>query len=305
MRRGFLLIGISLLLALSIGCSKPDTSKDKIKVIVTIAPQGEFVEKIGGDKVDVSVMVPPGASPHIYEPTPNQLVEVSKAGMYVKVGTPVEFELIWLDKVLSTNRDMEMVDASAGIELARMEYKHDHEGEPAEHEEHEEEADHQQGVDPHIWLSPKNAKIMVENIYKGLISIDSENEKYYTANKEAYIKELSALDDEIKQTLSAKTNRSFMVYHPSWGYFAREYNLEQIPVEEEGKEPTAKSITHLIQQAKENGVKVIFASPQFSTKSAEVVAKEIGGRVVLISSLERDYIANMKKVAEALSAAME
>ncbi len=280
------LLGICLLLVAAAGCSKSRPYVGKIEVVVTIVPLAEFAEKIGGDKVSVSAMVPPGASPHTYEPTPNQLVDVSKAHMYVKAGSPIEFELVWLDKILSPNRDMFVVDASAGITLVKM-------------------GDHGGGYDPHIWVSPKNAKIMVENICRGLISVDSKNKQYYMDNKNAYIEKLSVLDNEIKQMLAGKTNRRFMVYHPAWGYFAEAYDLEQIPVEQEGKEPTAQGIKNLIDQAKADNIKVVFASPQFNTASAEVIAREIGGSMVLISTLEKDYVANIRKVAKALSEAIK
>jgi zinc transport system substrate-binding protein len=227
--------------------------------------------------------------------------------MYVKVGSPVEFELTWLGKIISTNRNMSVVDASDGIKLIKMESEYDHEGEAhneGEPKEHNAE-EHGEGYDPHIWVSPKNAIIMLDNIYKALISLDPKNEGYYTSNKEAYVKELKALDSEIQKALSGKKSRMFMVFHPAWGYFARDYGLEQIPIEEGGKEPTAKGIQNLIDQAKEHNIKVIFASPQFSTKSAEVIAREIKGRVVLIDPLEKDYIANLRKLSQAFSEVME
>lgn len=297
MKHVFTLILLIILLVIFTGCVEvPQTEKEinkRIGVVVSILPQAEFVEKVGGDKVQVVVMVPPEASPHTYEPTPSQLKEVSKAKMYAKVGSGVEFELAWMDKIISVNKGMLVIDCSKRMELIEGE----HDGEPHEHkEEHE-----HHGVDPHIWLSPKNAKIMVENIYQGLIQIDPANQEYYARNKEKYLQELDELDNEITQALSGKKNRKIMVYHPAWAYFARDYGLEQIPIEGEGKEPTPQGIANLIKQAKENNITVIFASPQFSTKSAEVVAKEIDGEVVLISPLEKSYLENMRKVADAFA----
>jgi len=300
-KRILLLIGVLFVALCLIGAyiyitlqTEKEISK-RIGVVVSILPQAEFAEKVGGDKVQVTVMVPLGASPHTYEPTPSQLKEVSKAKMYAKVGSGVEFELTWMDKIISVNREMLVVDCSKGIELIGEE--HGHEG---EHHEHKEEHKHH-GADPHIWLSPKNAKIMVENIYQGLIQIDPPNQEYYARNKEKYLQELDELDNGIVQALSGKKNRKIMVYHPAWAYFVRDYGLEQIPIEKEGKEPTPQGIASLIKQAKENNITVIFASPQFSTKSAEVIAKEINGKVVLISPLEKNYLENMRKVAEAFA----
>lgn len=287
-----LFFGIFLLLILTASCSMQEMTKESIKVVVSIPPLAEFVEKIGGDRVSVSVMVPPGASPHTYEPMPSQLVEVSKAKIYMKVGTPIDFELVWLDKIVSTNRDMLVVDASTGIELTdiKSESIHSSENEP-----------HSGRFDPHIWLSPRNAKVIVNNIYRGLVETDPANEEYYSVKKEAYLRELDTLNRDIEQILAGLKKRKFMVYHPAWGYFARDYNLEQIPVEAEGKEPGARDIQHLIDQAKKYDIKTIFVSPQFNIKSAEVIAKEIKGRVILIDPLSRDYITSLRKLAEELS----
>jgi len=275
-----------LLLVFCVACSqRTDTSK-KERVVVSIPPLAEFVEKIGGDKVVVSVMVPSGASPHSYEPTPSQLGEVSKAKMYVKVGSPIEFELVWLDKILEMNREIAVTDASSGILLRGVSL-------------------HEKGLDPHVWLSPKNAAVMLENIYNGLISVDPDNRQYYKQNKEIYLNELDSLDHFIRQLLRDKKERRFMVYHPAWSYFAEDYDLEQIPIEAEGKEPTAKDIQRIIEQARTYAIKVIFVSPQFNTKSAEVIAREIKGRVVMIDPLARDYGTTIGKVAAALSETLE
>lgn len=270
---------ILILCIASLVCSQKDTPTDKIHIVVSILPLVEFTEKIGGDKVGVSVMIPSGASPHSYEPMPGQFTRLSKAQLYVKVGTPIEFELVWLEKILSVNQDLLLCDASQSVQFIKG--------------------------DPHIWLSPKNAIIMVENIYNALIIIDPNNQIFYKKNKEQYIGELNTLNNDIANLLSKKANRQFMVFHPAWGYFASAYNLAQISVENQGKEPTAKGILHLIEQAKTDDIKVVFASPQFNTKSAEVIAKEIQGQVILIDPLEKEYMANLKKIASILDQTME
>jgi len=275
-----------LLLVFCAACSQKTDQSEKVSVVVSILPLAEFVERIGGDKIAVSVMVPSGASPHSYEPTPSQLVEVSKAQMYVKVGSPIEFELAWLDKILAMNREIAVTDASSGISLRGMSLR-------------------DKEFDPHVWLSPKNAVVMAKNIYNGLISVDPDNRRYYKQNKEIYINELDSLDHLIRQLLRDKKERKFMVYHPAWSYFAEDYELVQIPIEVEGKEPTAKDIQRIIEQARTYAIKVIFVSPQFNAKSAEVIAREIKGRVVMIDPLARDYSATIGKVAEVLSETME
>lgn len=269
------------------GCSGDSPGEDRIGVIVTLLPQVEFVEAIGGDRVEVTVMVPPGADPHTYELTPGQMKKVSRANLYAKVGSGVEFELSWADKLIAMNRDMRVVDCSQGIEL--IEGVGDHEG----------------GMDPHIWMSPRLAGIMVGNICLGLISIDPENRAYYEANRDAYLEKLEALDQEIRRGLAGIRNRTFMVYHPAFGYLAREYGLTMLPIEAEGKDPSAADLGRLIAQAKEQGIKVIFAEPQFNPQSARVIADEIGGRVILIDPLARDYLRNMRELADQLITAMQ
>ena len=278
---------------------------DKIGVVVSIPPQAEFVEKVGGDKVTVTVMVPPGANPHTYEPAPVQLQEVSKAKIYAKVGSGIEFELAWMDKIIKINEKMLVVDCSRGVKLIAISYES---GEPVaynEYDENDKDRSNFKGIDPHIWLSPSNAKIMVENIYEGLVQIDPENQKYYERNLGSYLAELDRLDEEITRIFLEKENKLIMVFHPTWTYFALDYGIKQMPIEEEGKEPTAEGIKNLIDKARKYDIKVIFASPEFSTKSAEAVAREIGGSVMLISSLKKNYVENIREAEEAFAGAME
>jgi zinc transport system substrate-binding protein len=290
------------------GCTQKasrDVNDEKIGVVVSIPPQAEFVEKIGGNRVTVTVMVPPGANPHTYEPAPGQLEDVSKAKMYATVGSGIEFELVWMDKIIKINREMLVVDCARGVKLIAVSYKN---GEPvaySEYNESDKTGSSLKGIDPHIWLSPANAKIMVENIYEGLVQIDPENKEYYEKNLDNYLVELDKLDKEITRTFSGKENEVIIVFHPAWTYFALDYGIKQMPIEEEGKEPTAEGIKNLIDQARKYDIKVIFASPEFSTKSAETVAGEIGGSVVLISSLKKNYIENIREAAEAFARAME
>jgi len=248
---------------------------EKVGVVVTIPPQAEFVKGTGGDKVRVTIMVPPGANPHTYEPKPSQLKELSTARIYAKVGTRIEFELEWLDEMLSMNDEILVVDCSKGIDTVRN--------------------------DPHVWLSVDNAKIMVENIHQGLVQVDPANKEYYARNKDNYIQKLNQLNKQISETLSHKKNRKILIYHSEWAYFARDYNLEEIPVEKEGKEPSPQRIASLIKGARENNITTVFVSPEFSAVSAKIIAKEIGGKAVFVSSLQENYLENMHRIAEAFA----
>ena len=281
-----LLLTVSLIPA-AIGCDREAETTGKTVVAVTILPQAGFVEAIGGDKVEVVVMVPPGASPHTYEVTPDQMTRLSNAKMYAKVGSPVEFELAWMDKLIAVNKSMLVVDCSKGINLTDSQ-------DPDE-----------PGLDPHIWLSVKNAKIMVQNICDGLVQVDAANKAYYEENCAAYSEELTKLDGDLTEDLSSVKNRSFIVFHPAFGYFAHDYNLKQIGVEQEGKEPDADYIVRLIEEAKKSDIRVVFVSPQYSTKRAESIAKEIGGKVVIIDPLAKEFIDNMHAIESAMKQAMQ
>jgi zinc transport system substrate-binding protein len=266
---------------------------EKVGVVVTILPQAELVESVGGEKVTVTVMVPPGQDPHTYAPTFSQLAAVRQAKLYTEVGSGVDFELAYMDSIVEANRNMLVVDCSEGVELIETE---DH--------EHEED-NHLGGTDPHIWLSPRNAKIMVENICDGLIQVDPQNREYYIQNKNEYLTKLDELDADIDSSLAGITNRYFIVFHPAWGYFARDHNLTQIAIEIEGKTPSPKDVANLIQEAKERNIKMVFASPQFDVKSAKTIAEAIGGRVAFLDPLARDYINNMHEVLGELVQGME
>ncbi|MFC1846404.1 metal ABC transporter solute-binding protein, Zn/Mn family, partial [Chloroflexota bacterium] len=272
-----------------------DTGKHR--VIVTILPQAEFVERVGGDSVAVTVMVPPGASLHTYELIPGQMMDVSKANMYAKVGSGIEFELVWMSKITAQNKNMLIVDCSKGVDLIEMN---------SEHHVHEDEThnNYSHVADPHIWMSPLNAKIMVSNICDGLIQIDLENRSFYEMNRDDYLSEITEVDENIRETLLNVTNRKFAVFHPALGYFAKEYDLTMFPIEEGGKEPTAESIVVLIDQMKRENIKIIFASPQFNPESAEVIAREISGEVVFIDPVAKDYIKNLNSIANEFVKAM-
>ncbi|MBE9528055.1 MAG: zinc ABC transporter substrate-binding protein [Proteobacteria bacterium] len=288
----------------------------KLDVMVSIEPMAAFVEAVGGDRVSVTVMVPKGASPHTYEPKPSQLRSVSRAVLYAKVGSGVGFELAWMDRIVELNKKMRVVDASVGVELLDsgtedeedaashddhgdgLHDDHDSNGEGATGKEHGAHS-HAGGTDPHIWTSPKNAALMVENIYVALASLDPEGAETYRANKEAYIEELNGLDTRIRALLKGKEGTRVIVYHPAWAYLAVEYGLVEVPIERDGKAPSPQQIVNIVRRAKRDRVTVLFASPEFSTRAATVIARELGGTVVHLSPLDREYLENMERVAEA------
>jgi len=267
----------------------PGDSKGKIRVFVSILPQAYFLERVGGERVDVSVLVGPGYSPATYELRPKQMAQLAKTQLYFRIGVP--FEDVWMTRISRANPHMRVIDTRRDIELRSMKAPH-HKG--AEH--------HHYGTsglkDPHIWLSLRLVKIQAQNISRALISEDPAHKAYYEDNLRTFKHDLDKLDAEISEIVRVSKRRRFMVFHPAWGYFAHDYGLEQIPVEVEGKEPSAKALAGLIMRARQDGIKVIFVQAQFSTKNAETVARAIGGRIVQIDPLTKDYLKNMRQVAE-------
>lgn len=270
----------------------------KESLVVSILPQKTLLDAIVGDKIATEVMVGSGQNPHTYEPKPSQMSSLANAKIYFSIG--IEFEEVWLPKFADLNKKMAIVNSSKGIEKIPM-VGHKHE-EDHDHD-HEEHHDHEHGsLDPHVWLTPQNAKIIAKNMYDKVLLIDKENATFYKNNYETLIVKLDALDSEIKKKLSHLPPHSkFMVFHPSWGYFAKDYNLLQLPVEVEGKSPKAKDIANLIEQAKNSEVKVIFAQPEFTQKFADIIAKEGGIEVVSISPLSPDLFKTLDSFADALS----
>jgi len=279
------------------GCSSDEPRSERMRVVATLGPVGEFVSAVGGDRVDVTVMVSPGASPHTYEPRPSQLREVSRASLYAKVGSGVEFELVWMDRLLDMNKAMKVVDCSRGVKIIADE---DEEG-GGHGDEHDGHGHDHGDADPHIWLSPKNARVMVENIHAALVDADPDGADYYTANRDAYLRRLAELDAEIRDITSSVKNRTILVYHPAWSYFVHEYGFTQVAIERGGKGTTPAGISSLVRQGRDEGIVVIFAQPEFDPRGAEVIAHEIGARVEFISPLGEGYMENMLKAARAFS----
>jgi zinc transport system substrate-binding protein len=288
--RRFAFVFAVALFALGLQRADAGGSAEPLRVFVSILPQTYFVKKIGGNLVDVSVMVPPGANPHLYEPRPAQMVALAKVKIYFAVG--VTFEEAWLPRLAAVNPKMRIVHTEEGIEKIAME---SHYHEVAEREEGHE---HLGIKDPHVWLSPPDVKVQARNILKALQEEDAVHRGVYEANAEALEKEIDDLDGALRKIFAGKKGMKFMVFHPSWGYFAKAYGLQQIPVEVEGKEPKPGQLKDLIELARRDQIKVIFVQPQFSTKSAETIAKAIGGRVVLADPLSADWSKNLLEVAE-------
>lgn len=269
--------GMTLLgLVVASGCSPADAPGRPV-VAVSVVPQAYLVEQIAGDLAQVVVMVPPGANPATYSPTVHQIQALSDAALYFKVGHPgFAFESSWLDSMLELKTGLEIVDGAQGSPCTAQ--------------------------DPHLWVAPSSVRVMAANLAQGLERVLPEQRETLQANLAALEQRIDSVDREIRESLADYTGRGFLVYHPSWGCFAEEYGMKQIAIERDGKEPSSHDLATLIESAKNDGIRVVFVQPQHSERAAETVAEAIGGHVVAIDPLARDWPANLRAVATALSA---
>ena len=300
--------------------------EERLNITVSILPQKYFVEKIGGDRVNVQVMVPEGSEAEVYEPKPQQLKDLSESDAYIAVG--ILFEELWAERLKTANSEMLLTDGSDGIEKIEMvAHNHDHHDHGEEehsdhgddHEEHSDHDDHEEhgedehaghsdhgegfGEDPHTWLSPKLAKVHAQNIYDVLVELDPASEALFKENLDALLAEMDDLDQAIATELENLSSRSFLVFHPAWGYFAEDYDLEQIPIEVQGQDPSAAELAELIKVAEAENIKVVFAQYQFNSQPAETIASQIGGEVVFIDPLSADWANNLQEIATQIALA--
>jgi len=288
-----------VLMSMLVACSStPETTGEDAGpiVFVSIVPQQYFVNRIAGDLVDARVMVEPGADPHTYEPKPSQMAALSDALAYFAIG--IEFEEAWLARFTDANPDMVIIDTTEGIEKTPMLFEHSHEDE----EEHLDDVDHDEDeLDPHVWVSPALVKIQAQHMFDSLVAMLPEHEAVFTENLNTFIGEIDALEADIEQALAGVTSRKFIVFHPSWGYFAAQFDLDMIPIEVGGTEPSATELSMIIDEAREEDIHVIFAQPEFNTKNAETIAREINGEVILISPLAYNWLENLQQVAQTMA----
>lgn len=305
------------LLILCVLCVLSTAAQAAPAAFVTVAPQKFFVDKISGGLIPVSVMVQSGANPHAYEPKPKQMAELAKAKIYFTIGDT--FDSTWLERIKGASPGITIVHTEDGVEKIAMGEAHEgedhaHESEHHEHDAKEHKKGHAEehhhdhgGLDPHIWLDPALVKIQAKNIAHGLSKVDPENAATYAANLAKFNQELDALDAEIRTALAPLPagKRTFLVFHPSWGYFAKTYGLTQAAIEVEGKEPSPKEMAAIIKLGKESKTQVVFVQPQFSEKSAAVIAKQIGANISRLDPLSPDWANNLRLAAKAIAEALK
>jgi zinc transport system substrate-binding protein len=281
-----LLLIATILLALS--CSKTQEVQLKPLVVVSIPPQKYFVQKIAGDLVEVEVMIPAGSSPHAYEPKPVQMAKLDRARIYFSIG--VEFEKAWLGRLTKTARHILIVPTDSGIKKPELADGHD-----------EQKGHTHGGPDPHIWLSPELVKRQAATMEKTLSTVFPEHAAAFRSNDSLFIIEIAALQDSIRAILQSRQQRPFLVFHPSWGCFAAEFNLKQMAIEVKGNEPSPADLRTIIDFARRNGITAIYAQPQFSRRGADIIAREMGARVFIADPLSEVWEANLIACARALA----
>lgn len=284
-----LLAGMMLILTSLgiVGCAgKENTESKKPIVAVTIVPEKTFVEAVCGNLAEVVVMVPPGNSPENYEPNPKQMTQFAKAKVFFAIGVQTEDTNI-LPKIGNT-KDLKIVKLQEEVAKVYPERNIA----PGER-------------DPHIWLSPKRAKIMVEVIAREMGKIDPANKEQYEKNAKAYLAELDGLDKDIQKALENVANKKFVVFHPAFGYLASDYNLQMYALEEEGKEATPQSMKAVIDLAKKEKIKAIFYQAEISSKQAQAFADEIGGKTIKLEPLAANYIENYKNMVKLMAEVMK
>jgi zinc transport system substrate-binding protein len=279
-RNIFLLILITLVTACT---SKKQTSSKSI-ITVSILPQKYFVEAIAGDRFNINVMVPPGAAPENYEPTAMQMRNLSESKIYFRIGY-IPFEENWMKNFTGINPAMRIYDTSQGIDLI------------ASGEENE------KGVDPHIWSSARNAQIIARNIYDALTREDPENTGIYSERLASFLKETKFLDSTLREGSATIKNRTFLIFHPALAYLARDYGLEQLSVEYEGKNPPPGYMKKIINTCREKNIKGILVQKQFNAGQAEIIAREISGKVIIIDPLDENWDDQMKHIVKSITEA--
>jgi zinc transport system substrate-binding protein len=266
---------------------------DTKAISVSILPQKYFIEAIAGKRFNVNVMIPPGASHSSYEPTARQMNLLVNSPAYFKIGH-LDFELSWMDRFTGVNPNMKVYDMSEGIELIRG--NHDHHQESGEiHTE-----DNEKGIDPHTWMSPGNVKIIARNILKSLIDLYPVDSAFFTSNYNSFRLEVDSIGNLYQENETKLKGRSFIIYHPALAYLARDYGMEQIVLEFDGKEPPPARIKSIIDLARQKNIRTIFVQKQFSIDNSRSLAKEINAQIIPIDPMDENWEGQMVKILELL-----
>ncbi|MGE4587030.1 MAG: metal ABC transporter solute-binding protein, Zn/Mn family [Mangrovibacterium sp.] len=275
---------------LALGC-QPRRTGDKLQIAVSILPQKYFVEKLAGDLVRVHVLVPPGSSPELYALMPSQMKELSASTAWLRIGK-IGFEESWAGKIRAGKPGLQIFDTSVQADWIAGE------------EEHNSRV-HRHGTDPHIWLSPAEVRKIVTETHRALLQLLPARKEMLSRNYTDFIREIDALDRELTTLFAPLKNRSFLIFHPALSYLARDYQLEQLALETDGKEPSARHMQQLVRQARARHISVVLIQKEFDTENARQLAREIGGEVVQIDPLSENWTEELRKIARKIAGAQE
>ncbi|HKK81184.1 MAG TPA: zinc ABC transporter substrate-binding protein [Prolixibacteraceae bacterium] len=278
------------ILFLAAGCTTQNT-RERNTITVSILPQKYIVEQIAGNQFPVNVMLPPGASPADYEPSPQQVENMSNSFIYFYVGH-LGFEKSWMKRFREAAEDVDYISSSKRIDLLRSDVNHVHEG------------DHEHGTDPHIWTSPENVKTISRTIYETLKQKYPEKADTFKINLDYFISRIDSLDYHIRTELADTTSNSFMIFHPALGYYARDYHLDQLSIEYEGKSPSPAHMKKMIDIAAKKNINTVFVQNQFETSKARAVAKEINANVESIDPLAENWLQEMYSLTAKMKKAL-
>jgi zinc transport system substrate-binding protein len=271
-------------------CGHKSAENERPVITVSIPPYKYFVEKIAGDDFAVNVMVQAGANPHIYEPFPGQIARLQKSVAYISNGF-LGFEMTWLDRFYEVNKTMKKL--SLGDRIEPLESEHHHEGE------------HTESADPHYWVSPSCAGIMAKSLTEFLIELKPDRKDLYEKNYKALDSLIKQIGEKAERYFLNSPKKAFMIYHPNLGYLARDYGLEEISVEFEGKEPPPSWLKYLIDRAREEKIKTIFVQKEYDTKNAKAIASETGAEIVIIDPLSENWESSTMEIINAVHKSLD
>jgi len=318
----YIVLSLAILVA---GCSSPaaneapaepivgeatqvaEVESEPIQIAVSIVPQATIAKAIGGEYVDVVTMIPPGNSPANYAPTQKEMAQLSESRVYFSIGVPTE-EVNIIPLLESGDYNLELVNLAKHVDAvypARY-FSEDHEDH--DHEDHgEEEGDshNHDGRDPHIWLSPKRIRVMAEEMAVALVRVDPRHEPVYKENLDLFLTGLSGVEKDLDEMLGGMKDASFLIYHPSLGYFAEDYGLKMVALENEGKAATVQGMAGVIDFALEHHIKTVFYQAEFDSKQAELLAQEIGGQAVQVNPLSENLVDNLKEMGTLIKNSIE
>lgn len=283
-----------VLVFIAFSCTTTQNQK-KETIAVSILPQKYFVEQISGNNFNIEVLVAPGASHETYDPTPQQMVELAEAVLWIKNGH-LAFEQQWEPKFLASHPQLKTFDWSEGVSLLSGECQHSEEEENNKHSH--------QGIDPHYWLSPREAAMLAQNIARALETIHPEKKAEYQQNLENFLGRIHQLDSLATKVFQPFSGRSFMIFHPALTYFAHQYRLKQIAVEREGNAPSAKGLREFIDLAREENIRIILVQQQFDRENAQTIAHEVNAQVIPFDPMSEDWENNILKIIQTLGQAL-